>query len=268
MYDFILIDAKNILYRAIFAAKSGGSDPAVIFLRILNKYRREYKPKKWCLFWDVKKKGLWRTQVFPQYKEGRPSAPPELKKVQNVLAQVCDFIGFTQYIRKANEADDLIYAFVLAHPDKKILIVSSDEDVTQISYRYDNVDIYNPGKKGILEKPEYDPVVIKSLMGDKSDNIEGFRGVAKLTASKIVRTGILDEFLDKRDGRKLFEDNRLIIDLSNNPHLEDNIEFIKAHKTNNKFDFKGLMKFAEKYNLRELKANLNSVVLPFKFNRE
>jgi DNA polymerase-1 len=268
MYDFILIDAKNILYRALFAAKGDGSDPAVIFLRILNRYRKEYSPKKWCLFWDVKKKGLWRTKIFPQYKEGRPPAPAELKKVQNILAQVCDFIGFTQYIKKANEADDLIYAFVLANPDKKILIVSSDEDVTQISYRYSNVDIYNPGKKDILEKPEYDPVIVKSLMGDKSDNIEGFRGVAKLTAQKIVRTDILEEFLEKRNGRKLFENNRLIIDLSNNPHLEDNIEFVRAHKENVKFDFKGLVKFIEKYKLRELKSSLSDIVLPFKFNRE
>jgi DNA polymerase-1 len=268
MYDFVLVDSKNILYRAIFAAKTSGGDPAVIFLRILNKYRKMFNPKRWCLFWDVKKKGLWRTDIFPEYKSGRPPAPPELKKCQAMLAKICHKMGFTQFIKKANEADDLIYAFVLANPDKKVVIISSDEDVTQISYNYSNVDICNPGKKEIIEVPEYDPVVVKSLMGDKSDNIEGFRGVAKLTAQKILRTDILDEFLEKRNGRELFERNMLIISLANNPHLEDNIEFVKSKEINNTFDFKGLISLVEKYKLRELKSNLNSVVLPFKFNKE
>ena len=129
MYDNILIDGKNIAYRAAAASRAGGYEThaVTIMIRMLDRFRRTFKPSKWHIFWDVPKYNLWRKDIYPKYKDGRPTPDQEyakcLKDSQRVAIQVFRNMAMNQYIRQKNEADDLIYAFVKAFSDKNNIIV-------------------------------------------------------------------------------------------------------------------------------------------------
>lgn len=272
MYDNILIDGKNIAYRAAAASRSNeyNTHPSTIFIRMLDKWRRIYNPANWHVFWDVPKETLWRKDIFPEYKEGRPNYDEIysecLKSAQTVTIQVLNYMGITQYIKKREEADDLIYAFALEFEDSKNIIISSDGDITQIPYhlKHLKVDLHNPHKKdqALVPVPKYDPVIVKSLSGDSADNIPNYRLVADKTACKIINKG-LDEFLDKK-GRDLFERNKKLIDLSLNPNLDDNREFVRNMKINDKFDLKKIKVLIDKHNIKGMRSEMISKIKPFK----
>ena len=82
------------------------------------------------------------------------------------------------------EADDVIAYIVKEYKDSKVTIVSSDKDFMQIVN--DKVEIYSPVKKKIygpaevLEEQGVLPsnyLVVKSLLGDNSDNLSGVKGL-------------------------------------------------------------------------------------------
>lgn len=273
MYEYILVDGKNIANRAVAAAlsskKRGKEDvhPITIMIRMMDRWRRLFKPRSWHVFWDVPKTNLWRKDFYPEYKEGRPSFDEEratlLKETQRAAAQLFQNMKITQYIRQKNEADDLIYAFVRLHEDEKTVIVSSDGDITQISYHHHWVDVHNPGKKDtIIDIPSHDPVIVKALAGDKSDNIQNYRLVADKTAMKIIDKGI-DDYLDEK-GRELFEHNLKLIDLSRNPNLEDNMEYVRGVGWNTNFDFKAIKEMVIGKSISGLQSELVTKIMPFK----
>jgi len=269
MYDNILVDGKNIVCRATMAARSGGFKvhPVTIMIRMMDRWRRTFDPKHWRIFWDVPKETLWRREIYSEYKEGRPEYDKVvhgyIKDSQKIAALVFANMAMTQYIKKCHEADDLVYAFVVGHLDQNNLVVTSDGDATQIPYHL-GVDLFNPGNKdGNVEPiPEYDPVVVKSLAGDKSDNIPNYRLIRDLSAYKIIDKGI-DEFLDER-GRELFDRNKKLVDLSYNPYLDENIEYVKSVKENDSFDIQKIRKLIAKYNIDGLSGDLVTRVRPFK----
>lgn len=82
------------------------------------------------------------------------------------------------------EADDVIAFIAKEYKDSKVTIVSSDKDFMQIVN--DKVEIYSPVKKKIygpaevLEEQGVLPsnyLVVKSLLGDNSDNLSGVKGL-------------------------------------------------------------------------------------------
>lgn len=269
MYDNILVDGKNIVFRATMAARSSGFSvhPVTIMIRMMDKWRRNFSPSNWHIFWDVPKNDLWRKDLYPDYKGGRPSYDEEIsgyiKNSQKIAALIFNNMGMTQYIKAKNEADDLIYAFVLAFKDDKNLIITSDKDATQIPYHL-GVDVYSPGKNkhDIIPVPEYDPVIVKSLAGDKSDNIPNYQLVRDLTAHKIIDKGI-DDFLELK-GRDLFERNKKLVDFSLNPYLEENVDFIKNMRVNAKFSIKNIQKIIAKFGVSGLNSEIVTKIKPFK----
>lgn len=85
------------------------------------------------------------------------------------------------------EADDLIanYARFLADKGEEVVVASNDKDFVQLlSGAPENIKVYDTGKKEFVTPPEYDPVVYKALVGDKSDNIPGVDGFGPKKAAK------------------------------------------------------------------------------------
>lgn len=254
MYKHMLIDGRNALYRAIYAGIhdkrfiESGDDYFLIFLKFINHYCSSFKPKHIHLFWDDRRDKLWRTTIYPQYKGNRASVPEVdviLKRQITVALDVCRSLGFTQYFRETQEADDLIYAFCRSTTDKTI-IISSDGDMKQIIYHMPHVDLYNPLSKerrinrtvAVDEKPEVDPIVFKSMVGDKSDNIDGYHNVGAVRGRQytIDLLARLEFFKSEKSiiaegaepiGDKQYKRNRLLVDLGLNPHLLDNMLYVE-----------------------------------------
>ena len=90
--------------------------------------------------------------------------------------------------------------------------MSTDTDFIQLYNQSDNVKLYNPVKKKIVEPPEYDYVTWKSLKGDGSDNIEGFKGIGNKRATSLATNPEqLAAFLNKDNNQELFDRNHMLI---------------------------------------------------------
>jgi len=136
----------------------------------------------------------------------------------------------------------------------------------QLSYRFDDVEVYNPSKKIICKRPVIDPVSFKCLDGDNSDNITGYYGIGPKKAAKHVMDYETMWELLKEKGSEIYKTNRQLIDLSLCPHLPDNIIYImEAINQSTKFDKNMLVEFIyNKHKIKGIMAEYKTVISPFK----
>lgn len=226
----LLIDGRNIIYRATYAGLGDKlfmqtkADLFVVFARFLHYYQIELRPSSIHIFWDDDKANLWRTKLLPTYKGNRSQESNITDAIQRqfkIILDVYRHLGIRQYFASTQEADDLIYAFTKAI-DEDIVIVSSDKDLRQI--KAPNILIYDPGRKVIIDD-RISPIT-KALMGDKSDNINGYHRIGPKRAEALASNpDNLTEFLDKA-GRHIFNLNIDLVDLSRNPNVNSNIDYV------------------------------------------
>jgi len=111
------------------------------------------------------------------------------KIIQSILEELC----IRQYEFDSVEGDDIMSTIVKNRLDnEKIVIVSSDRDLTQLIS--DNVIIYNPRMKDFVTKDNsvkmlgitHENIVLEKIIcGDVSDNIKGIKGVGEQTLVKL-----------------------------------------------------------------------------------
>jgi DNA polymerase-1 len=112
------------------------------------------------------------------------------------------------------ECDDVLANLALLdHKQDECIVVSSDTDFYQLYDGHDNMKIYNPVQKRVIEKQEVDYVTWKSLKGDASDNILGFTGIGNKRAAKLAADpDKLEKFLAADPLRRAkFEKNVFLI---------------------------------------------------------
>lgn len=201
------------------------------------------------VFWDGKMSGLLRYNIYKDYKKNRDKIYCDKEKssyeefmdafVANVLnhsskkknggrAAIDDGYSMSRqkniiisiledlYVRQPydseeiTESDDMI-AYYCQHKrlDEKIVIVSSDRDLTQLISQ--DISIYIPVKKKYIRydnfnevsEVHYSNIVLEKIIcGDVSDNIKGISGVGKKTILEIMpeiknRKVELSEFLER-----------------------------------------------------------------------
>lgn len=288
----LLIDAKNMLYRAIFAAESdvnftkSGHHPINVVLHFIHSWNINFKPDQIHIFWDADRKKTWRREICESYKSHRKNKP-RLEEAQDKLGDLSPAcislfkeMGFRQYYRSKQEADDLIYAFCRMNLSDEIIIVSSDGDLKQIPYRFRNVKVHNPLSKNrqIEPIPEVDPVIYKALTGDKSDNIEGYYLIGEVKATAMCKDHpALQEFLGsdkaiikingekKIVNEKRFIDNLKIIDLGLCPELMQNMLYIiKTQSKPTSFNLAKIKRIVVKRKLRGVLGEIHRYISPFK----
>lgn len=124
-----------------------------------------------------------------RYEESEDDSFERQKYVlQNILEELC----VRQYEFENVEGDDIISYYVKNRMDnEKVVIVSSDKDLTQLIC--DDVIVYNPRLKDFITKENsvekigitHENVVLeKMLCGDSSDNIKGIKGMGEQTLVK------------------------------------------------------------------------------------
>lgn len=279
--DALLIDAKNSIYRAVYAGHSdsrfmaSGHDYVVVLFRFLYKYLTTFGPSSIHIFWDTPKSRIWRKSILEEYKEGRDpnkhgfDADKEVKKCTKMAMQLFKHIGFNQYQRDKIEADDLIYAFCKMNSKKDFnsIIISSDGDFTQIPFAFDNVKLFNPLNKknnGFVKVPEEDPVETKAFIGDKSDNVDGYYGIGPVKAKILVQDMKKRNEFFKDNDKLIFDRNRKLIDLSLCPDMAENIFYIEEVLTEDcSFNGETLKRLA--YEIRGLMSEYDRIISPYKF---
>lgn len=270
----LLVDARNSLYRAIYASKADTRYEIkyhyfVIFLRQITNWMNHLRPSSVHIFWDAPRTTVWRRSVLKTYKDRSKSTyvediSEELKMTTEVAMVFFEHMNVRQYSRRQMEADDMIFAATTVMHPTETVIVSTDSDMLQIPYVYGSNRVYDPTKKKMLDTPTVNPVWQKALCGDKADSIDGYYGIGpKKSAILLDDHGDLREFL-KLKGSGIFYRNLLLIDLSLCPRLLKNKVYVQrqlAEPVN--FDSKTINELIMKHKVQGLLQEFNTLVPPF-----
>lgn len=266
----IVIDGRNLLYRAHYANQNSSNqlthDITVAF-RFIHQWVGEFNPKTVSIFWDSSV-DLWRSKLIDGYKDRdrgtHDGARAALKVMEPILRDLFNVIGVYQFLKDSQEADDLIYAACRVLAPEPTIIISSDNDYGQVAFRMPHVKLYDPMKK-IYKTYDYDPAIMKALMGDKSDMIDGYYNIGKVKSEKMARS-ITERcaFLAK-EGYGKFLRNMLLIDLSLCPKLLANIVYVQEQYARAvPYDSDAAVDIARKHGLKCLLAEYSRTVSPFK----
>ena len=174
----------------------------------------------------------FRDKLNPNYKGHRKNISIDYESLQLQKAEIMKILRYLRinYIFDKNkssnyEGDDFLAYLVLKKFNKdKVTIVSSDKDFNQLISS--SVKIFNPRKEQYVREDNcmdlfgYSPdetVDYLSLVGDKSDDIEGYPGMGpKKTRTFLDKYGSIKNYLNDHDDEKMkavYEKNRQLIDL-------------------------------------------------------
>lgn len=209
--------------------------------KILKKWKTTTDNILLCM--DCPRSKIWRNDIFPIYKASR---------IQNINFNGNIFNIFNEYISTLNikqlyfdrlEADDIIYLiqkkikelFNSSKINQKIVIITNDNDYLQLADI--NIHIINMQMKDIttrgMQNANID-LLIKALIGDKSDNIPKIASfITKDKALAIATMSHEDRiaFLKEKNILDNFNLNMNLISFNNIPD-----EFITGFYENNKIE--------------------------------
>jgi len=205
MNRLLLIDGHNLLFKAFFGIPEkinaeGKSVHGVIgFIGMTVKIIRRIGPTHVLVVFDPEETPS-RTEAYPEYKSNRKDygALPDRENPFTQLAGIkkaLEAVGIKYCEQPGYEADDLIASYA-SPPDIQAYIVSSDTDFFQLVNETTGVYHYH-GEKSVwynaaevTKKFGFSPsryLEYKALVGDKSDNIQGVKGIGPKTALKVLR---------------------------------------------------------------------------------
>ena len=201
----VLIDGHSLAYRAFHAlpedmkTSQGELTNAVYgFTSMLLNVLRDEKPTHIAVTFD---KGLtFRHEMYAEYKAHRAKMPDEMRVQMDRVRQVVETMGIPIFEQEGYEADDLLGTLSRQAGEQGVdtLIVTGDTDILQLAdkhtrvltsrWRFSDTVIYDV--EGVRQKYGLAPSQLadfKGIVGDKSDNIPGVRGVGEKTATQLLQ---------------------------------------------------------------------------------
>jgi len=210
-----LFDGSAFLYRSFFAlppltTSSGFPTGAIYgFLRSILAVLKTEKPNYMAIVFDLPAP-TQRKLAYSEYKSQRPPTPDPLKVQIPVIKELINLLGIRLLEMPGYEADDLI-AYLTQKAKKegfRVKIYSPDKDVLQL-VDGSQVVVINPiseevfDENKVIEKFGVPPQKLAdylALVGDKTDNIEGVKGVGPKTAINLLNTfGSVENILARWD---------------------------------------------------------------------
>jgi DNA polymerase-1 len=210
-----LFDGSAFLYRSFFAlppltTSSGFPTGAIYgFLRSILAIIKMEKPNYMAIAFDLPAP-TQRKLAYSEYKSQRPPTPDPLKVQIPVIKELMNLLGIKLLEMPGYEADDLI-AYLTQKAKKegfRVKIYSPDKDVLQL-VEGSQVVVINPiseevfDENKVIEKFGVPPQKLAdylALVGDKTDNIEGVKGVGPKTAINLLNTfGSVENILARWD---------------------------------------------------------------------
>ena len=219
----LIVDGLNLYLRA-FAVNGALNDNGVPvggltgFLRSLAYAIREVNPTRVIIVYDGAGGSQRRRKIHPDYKSNRTpgkritrwdafknaTEEKEAMKIQfSRLLDYLDFLPINVISIDRIEADDTIAYIAHTLMNEDVTIMSSDQDFLQLVN--DRITVWSPTKKKFYTPrmvmddygvPAHNFLMYKVLMGDKSDNIEGVKGLGPKKLPKIVPDLLTQNTLD------------------------------------------------------------------------
>lgn len=187
----VLLDVSAMMYRAYYAnmhmrTKTTPTGAVYGFLLSLFQLLKEYDPEYMAAAFDIKRSQLRRTEMYPEYKSNRDSAPEDLLQQIPYIERALDAFGIERIKMDGYEADDILGSLSkkIARQGIQVTIVTGDKDIAQLLD--ENIEIYLLGRETLRTKedvrayidvyPEMIPDLF-GLIGDSSDCIPGVRKI-------------------------------------------------------------------------------------------
>lgn len=177
----------------------------------------------------------FRYDLYSEYKANRIIKLASRQEAQNLVMESRDIIlPLLQYLpitlcRAAKyEADDTIGTLCENMKEEDLTVLSADTDYIQLLQRgYSNIKIYNPIKKEYMASTKEFYIALKSLRGDKSDNIKRLVSDKK-AISFCENPSLLEKFLSIEENRANFSINKRLVEFASVP--EEELEIIEGSK--------------------------------------
>jgi len=178
----------------------------------------------------------FRKEIYPLYKAKRNE--DKNKEDLELIYSVLNYIYSLNFLNKLKidncEADDIAYYFVEKnHKENEIVLFSNDKDWIQIINDFDNVKLFN-SKRVLIEKEEK-ILLKKAIVGDKSDNIKGIKGIGEKRFENFISN---QENLEKN--KEIIEKNLEIIDIKKHKEKEKIKKIINEFSLLNKEEIKNI----------------------------
>lgn len=231
----VIIDGKSVFYRGYYAmpnlSTADGTPTGGVygFAALSLEVIKSIKPDYVCVAWDKPKTNVRkRLAIYPEYKAGRKTPPPDFFAQIPVLHELLEAFGWPLYELDDYEADDIMAtldAQAEVRGDIETYLITSDLDALQILDK--NTFLYAL-KKGFSQIDKFDVAAfeqkygirldqfldLKSLKGDSSDNIPGVPGIGEKTAVQLLQQfdtldGIYENLWQVKDSlRRKLEDGK------------------------------------------------------------
>jgi 5'-3' exonuclease/transcription antitermination factor NusG len=211
----LIVDGTQLFIRCATAPGLGAlmdsqgrcTGPVVGFLRSLGSYRKRFPEADIWVCWDGSSQR--RKVMYEGYKGTRPSRSGAPAFGWEWLREALPLLGVKQVYNPEEEADDAMATLVWGKLKESInILVTSDRDLLQIvsDITYQLCPAVGAGQEKL-----YDPALVlseygvtpaamvqlRSLCGDKSDNIPGVSNFGVKTASSTLKLyGSIDTLLD------------------------------------------------------------------------
>jgi DNA polymerase-1 len=201
----VLIDGHSLAFRAFHAlpltltAPGGELTNAVFgFTSMLLNVLRDQQPEYVAVAFDVGR--TFRHEMYAGYKGHRERMPDELRSQIERIKQVVEALNIPTFARDGYEADDVLATLAQQAERQGVdsLIVTGDRDILQVvddhiavltsGRQFSDTIVYTP--PSVQEKYGLRPdqlVDLKALVGDKSDNIPGVRGIGEKGATALLQ---------------------------------------------------------------------------------
>jgi DNA polymerase-1 len=222
-------------------------------LRTVKACVREFKPDLAVMCWDGKGGSTKRRSIYSDYKAGRKprvNRHYDFETVEDSKANLrmqflktqeyLTLLGVPQIEIEGVEADDVIAYCCMVLEGTERIVVSTDKDFLQLVSP--GVSVWSPTKRLMYTEPKVKEefgvipqnfALLKSLIGDGSDNIPGIKGMGTKTVAKLFpflaeREATLDEVISHAEagdpknaklravveGRELLTENLSLMQLS------------------------------------------------------
>ena len=202
----VLIDGHSLAFRAYHAlppemqTRDGEPTNATFgFFSMLLNVLRDEKPDFVAVAFDVGK--TFRHAEFAEYKGTRDRMPDDLRLQVKRIQSLVEAFNIPIFTREGFEADDVLGTLAHQGDGKGVqtVIVTGDRDIVQCVT--DQTTVLTSGRKfsdtiyytpeSVKERYKLAPkqlIDLKALIGDKSDNVPGVRGVGEKGATDLLLT--------------------------------------------------------------------------------
>ena len=203
----VILDGHALIFRAYFAMPSdlrtsAGEPTGAVrgFTSTLLRIIDDLQPTHIALALDVDDSTVFRREIDENYKAHRPEVPEDLPPQIERCKQVAEAFNIPIFEVPGFEADDVLASLAdqAAAAGAETWLCTLDSDIVQLVTDRIFVYMYRPfqrdyvrydGPAAVRNRYSIDPIQMidyKALVGDKSDNIPGVKGVGDKTAVKLL----------------------------------------------------------------------------------